>query len=116
MNSFSTGAAENSGFSNIQLPIVSKSGTGRRCAATSESIRGQLVSSPKKPVEICLLEISTNEVKSLVRSSHLRIMLFCGNGGMAAPAFGNVIRSFFRKSENSEYLPTIEQMDQGNKE
>lgn len=31
-------------------------------------------------------------------------MLFGGNGGIAAPAFGNVINNFLRSSSNSEYL------------
>ena len=36
------------------------------------------------------------------RSSQKR--LFGGNGGIAPPAWGNVIRSFCRRSSNSEYL------------
>jgi hypothetical protein len=40
----------------------------------------------------------------LMRGDCPQIMLFGGSGGIAAPAFGNVVKSFSRRSQNSEYL------------
>lgn len=105
MNSLVTGAEEKSGFRRTQLQHVSQ---GLRVDAKH---RLQEVSQTDSPflqetrAELIFIKSAEEEGKTTGHDSHIRLL--GGSGGIAAFEWGNVKRSFVRRSSNSEYLLTL---------
>ena len=103
MNSLVTGAEEKSGFRRTQLQHVSQ---GLRLDDAKHRL--EEVSQTDSPflqetrAELIFQKSAEEEGKTTGPDSHIRLL--GGSGGIAAFEWGNVKRSFVRRSSNSEYL------------